>query len=135
MSKETHKSASPAPFCLRLSREERARLEEEAGSLPLGAYIRARLFGSGADKASPPRRKLRRRVEDTAQLSQALSLLGRSRLSESLAELARAAARGFLPVSKETQTQIQEACRDVRRMREALLAALGHQQDTGDKTS
>lgn len=97
MTEDSKKPQGSLPFCLRLSREERARLEEESGSLPLGAYIRARLFGGGADKAAPPRRKLRRRVEDTAQLTQALSLLGRSRLSESLAELARAAARGFPP--------------------------------------
>lgn len=132
MTENSKKPQGSAPFCLRLSREERARLEEESGSLPLGAYIRARLFG-GSAASSPPRRKLRRRVEDTAQLTQALSLLGRSRLIESLAELARAVARGFLPVSKETQTQIQDACRDVRRMREALLAALGHKHDTGDQ--
>lgn len=29
----------PSPFSLRLTFEERARLESEAGTLPLGAYI------------------------------------------------------------------------------------------------
>lgn len=135
MTEDSKKPQGSAPFCLRLTNQERARLEEEAGNLPLGAYIRARLLGGSADKASPPRRKLRRRVEDTAQLTQALSLLGRSHLTENLSELARAVQRGFLPVSKETQTQIQEACRDVRRMREALLAALGHKHNTGDENT
>ncbi len=40
-----------APFSLRLSAQERARLEADAGGLPLGEYIRRRVF---ADGASPP---------------------------------------------------------------------------------
>lgn len=29
----------PSPFCLRLTPEERAQLEQAAGVLPLGAYV------------------------------------------------------------------------------------------------
>ena len=41
-----------APFSLRLSADEKARLKSAAGNLPLGAYIKARLF---ADLPAVPR--------------------------------------------------------------------------------
>ncbi|MET4130209.1 hypothetical protein [Roseovarius sp. MBR-6] len=36
-----------APFSLRLTFEERAKLEDAANGVPLGTYIKAVLFGSG----------------------------------------------------------------------------------------
>ncbi|MEI9849885.1 MAG: hypothetical protein WDN24_02290 [Sphingomonas sp.] len=35
-----------APFCLRLSADERARLERDAGGIPLGTFIKARLLNN-----------------------------------------------------------------------------------------
>lgn len=67
----------PAPFSLRLSDDERARLLEEAKGAPLGAYIKAKVLGS----APPP--NLRRSglsIEDRKAFAQALALLGQSRL-------------------------------------------------------
>lgn len=43
--KRKEKGISP-PFSLRLTFEERAKLEKEAGSKPLGAYIRSKLFNT-----------------------------------------------------------------------------------------
>lgn len=51
----------PTPFSLRLTFEERAALEQEAGDEPLGAYIRKKLLGS---KRSP---------EDGAAVPESLS--------------------------------------------------------------
>ncbi len=48
------KRKTPPPFSLRLSFEERARLERDAGDMPLGAYIRERLFGVGVGVGVPP---------------------------------------------------------------------------------
>ncbi len=42
MPKQTQKQTSP--FCLRLTSEERALLEREAAGLPLGEYVRQRVF-------------------------------------------------------------------------------------------
>lgn len=39
-----------APFSLRLTFEERAKLEDAANGVPLGTYIKAVLFGSGLPK-------------------------------------------------------------------------------------
>ena len=44
------------PFSLRLTVEERSRLEYDAGDQPIGAYIRSKLF----DDAQPRPRRRRR---------------------------------------------------------------------------
>lgn len=46
------KAKKPSPFCLRLTFNERAQLEAEAGDMPLGAYIKFKLF-SGAGSPHP----------------------------------------------------------------------------------
>lgn len=43
---------TPPPFSLRLTFEERQRLEADAGDMPLGAFIRKRLLGDGAAQRS-----------------------------------------------------------------------------------
>ena len=43
-----------APFSLRLSFEERAALETVAGDIPLGAYIKAVLFGQDHPSCTNP---------------------------------------------------------------------------------
>lgn len=44
------KAAKPKPFSLRLTFEERARLNALAGDRPLGSFIRDRLLGDEVDK-------------------------------------------------------------------------------------
>ena len=110
------------PFCLRLTRAERERLEAEAGTMPLGAYIRERLFGEN----SAPRRKRRRPSADQAGLAKVLGMLGASRLAANVNQLAKAAKLGLIVgAAPELIQQIMEACEDIRTMRNALLAALG----------
>jgi len=45
------RKTTPPPFSLRLTFEERAQLEREAGDMPLGAYIRSRLFNTATARA------------------------------------------------------------------------------------
>ena len=78
---------TPAPFSLRLSFEERAKLEHAAGDKALGAYIRERLLG---DDAAPRMKRGRSPVKDHAALGRVLAALGQSRLSSNLNQLARA---------------------------------------------
>ena len=54
-----------------------------------------------------------------------MAALGQSRLSSNLNQLAKSANSGSLPVSPETEQALVQACEDVRRMRHALLTALG----------
>ncbi|HTE14692.1 MAG TPA: plasmid mobilization relaxosome protein MobC [Burkholderiales bacterium] len=115
------KRETPPPFSLRLTFEERAVLEKEAGNMPLGAYIRKRLFGSD----ERPRRTLRKPVKDDQALAKLLGELGTLRLANNLNQLAKAANTGSLPVTNETEQALLTACEDVRQMRASLIAALG----------
>ncbi len=88
---------------------------------PLEPYIRSRLL---ADTESP-RRVRRQPVKDEQALAKLLGELGRAKLANNLNQLAKAVHTGSLPVTSDTEQAIAEACRDVRRMRDALILALG----------
>lgn len=106
------------PFSLRLSFEERARLEALADGEPLGSYIRSRLLDS-----APSRKRMT--VNDKDALVRVLGLLGQSRLSSNINQLAKAVNSGSLPVTPETETELKAAARDVMAMRQILIQALG----------
>jgi hypothetical protein len=112
----------PTPFSLRLSTEEREALDAAAGGMPLGAYIRSRLLG---EDVAPRRTRGRFPVKDHEALGRLLGELGRSRIANNLNQLARAVNSGSLPVSPETEADIQETCAAIREMRRELLTALG----------
>ena len=111
----------PPPFSLRLKFEERVQLEAEAAGMPLGAYVRSRLF----DPNRPPSRRRRRSpVKDQQMLAQVLGKLGQSRLSSNLNQLARLANTGVLDVDPETEAALVRAANEIREMRQILIAAL-----------
>ncbi len=111
------------PFSLRLTFEQRARLEQEAAGSSLSAYIHERLFGAEA----PPARRKRGKapVKDQQAIAELLAKLGQSRLSSNLNQLARLANLGALPVTPDTETAIIEAAGDIAAMRKMLIEALG----------
>lgn len=114
------------PFSLRLSEAERTRLEREAGSLPLGAYLKAKVFGD-----CPPIRSRRTGlpVEDKKALAQALALLGQSRMASNLNQLAKAVNMGALPLSPHAEEELRECCTAIREIRALLMRALGLQTE------
>lgn len=109
------------PFSIRLTQEERERLELEAKGKPLSVYMRERLLGDG----STPRRLRRKPAADQAGLAKVLGMLGQSRLANNLNQIAKAAHIGVLVVSPALIEELENACRDIRIMRDALLTALG----------
>ena len=111
------------PFSLRLTFEQRARLEQDAAGSSLSAYIHERLFGAEA----PPARRKRGKspVRDQQAIAELLAKLGQSRLSSNLNQLARLANLGALPVTPDTETAIIEAAGDIAAMRKLLIEALG----------
>lgn len=115
------RAKTPPPFSLRLTTEEKAELLDRAGSMPLGAYIRSRLL----ENEQSPRRTSKRPVKDEQALGRLLGELGKARLANNLNQLAKAAHTGSLPVTRETEQALEEACRDVRWMRDTLIVALG----------
>ena len=116
------KPAKPKPFSLRLTFEERARLDAMAGDRPLGSFIRNKLLGDEVDKRAV---RSRRPAADKQALARALSLLGQSRLSSNMNQIAKAVHLGTLPVGPDLEAELSAACADIREMRDALIAALG----------
>ncbi len=111
-----------APFSLRLTFEERGKLEEAANNAPLGAYIKAVLFDGDLTKV---RRRNTNPVADHEALERVLASFGGSPLSDNLNQLARAVNTGTLPVHPEIEAELREACADIAAMRGELLRALG----------
>ena len=126
----SQRSKKLPPFSLRLTFEERARLEELAGNEPLGAYIKRKVFnGKGAGSRRARSRK-RRLIKDEKKLAQVLAMLGQSRIANNLNQLAKAANIGTLPMMPDTERDIRRACADVALMRRELMRALGHRTDS-----
>lgn len=120
-----------SPLSLRLSFAEKQQLKEMAGRQSVNAYIKARLF----DPDAPVRQaRALNPVKDQTALAQVLGLLGSSRLSNNLDDLATAVQVGALPLTAETEQSIRRASDDIRIMRRFLLAALGI-RDTSDDAS
>ena len=117
----------PKPFSLRLTFDERAALEKDAGNKPLGVYIRAKLF-DGEEAPRKVRTRTRKPVEDERALGRLLGELGKARLANNLNQLAKAANTGSLPVTLDTEKALRDACAAIQDMRSLLLRALGFQQ-------
>lgn len=123
MTKDRPKYAPP--FSIRLTLEERGKLDADAGPMSIGEYVRNQLFAS----PTPRKKTFRRPVEDEQALSQVLAALGRSRLSSNLNQIAKAVHSGSLVVTPETEQAILKACSSVQLMSAELVKALGLPED------
>jgi hypothetical protein len=112
--------AKTAPVSIRLSPEERTRLQADAGQRSLSDYIRARLF-NGASRS----RNVPTPTTNARQLAHILAALGQSELAPCLKGLLEAARIGALPVTPETEDALQSACRATIQMRADLIKAIG----------
>ena len=112
-------SPRPAPLSIRLTAAERRALETRAGSLPISTYIKCVVFAAAA-----PRRQ--QRVSITQEhAARILGLLGQTRLAPTLAQLAKAADTGVLPLGAATEAALHRACDDIGEIRRLLMQALG----------
>lgn len=111
-----------APFSLRLTFEQRARLEADAAGMSLAAYIHWRLFDPDQP---PPRQRGKAPVKDQEAIARVIGLLGQSRIANNLNQLARQANLGTLPVTPDTEAALAEAAADIAAMRAMLVKALG----------
>ncbi len=119
----------PAPFSIRFTAEERARLDQDAGKRPIAAHIRERLFGDAVSPRKATRKKPRLASADQAALGRILGALGASRLSSNLNQIAKAANMGALPVTPELIAELHNACTDIQLMRRELIAAVGLREE------
>lgn len=106
---------------LRLTFEEKARLQADAAGMSVSEYMRWRLFDPNNP---PPRRRGKNPVKDHKALAQALGLLGQSRLSSNLNQLARSANTGSLPVTPDTEAALLHALNEIHEIRRLLIEAL-----------
>lgn len=120
MTRENHEKA-PFPFSIRLSFDERAQLQQAAGNMALGAYIREKVLADPEER----RKVLKPPVEDRQALAQLLAELGKAHLANNLNQLAKAVHTGSLDVTPDTEKMIREAYTEIMWMRETLVAALG----------
>lgn len=114
------------PFSIRLTKEERQKLDQLAQGTSLAEYIRSRIFDGNAPVH---RTKGRFPVKDEQALSQILGMLGQSRIPNNINQLAKAANTGSLPVTPDTEKQLHEACYSVIWIRRQLIQALGLKAD------
>jgi len=111
-----------APFSLRLTFEERAQLEKDAAGFSLSGYIKWRLFDPDRPR---PKKRGKVPVKDHKMLAALIAKLGQSRLSQNVNQLAKAVHTGSLPVTPETEADLQKASKDIADIRTMLIEALG----------
>lgn len=115
------KSKYPAPFSLRLSKEERKELKRLAQGRPLGEFIKDALFNK---KLRPPKSR-KAPALDQQLLGKILGALGQSRIANNINQLARAANSGSLPVNEDVLKSLFEAVRAIEWMRKRLIEGMG----------
>lgn len=113
---------SARPFSIRLTEDEKRRLLDRAGAVPLSAYVRDLVLD---DTHRAARRRAANPVKDHEALARVLAALGQLRIASNLNQLAKAANIGALLVDPETEQEISGACAAVLAMREDLMRALG----------
>ena len=104
------RSKRAAPFSLRLTDDERAKLEASAGPMQLGAYIKSCLFAGDA-----PRYRKRRALPEADQrlLAEILARLGQSRTANNLNQIAKHLNQGTLIIDEELAEDLRQAIVDV----------------------
>ncbi|MEJ8476706.1 plasmid mobilization protein [Roseibium algae] len=120
--KASKKRTSLSPLTLRLTVEERAKLEELAVGMTLSAYIRACVFN---DEAKRRKRRPTSEIAEKKATAEVLALLGQSRIASNLNQLAYHANCGVLEIGKNERDQIAEANAYLADIRVLLMRALG----------
>jgi mobilization protein NikA len=117
------------PFSFRLTPKERAQLEKDAAGMPLGAYIRSRLFDGKL-----PKRRTRNKapVKDHQLLAKVLAEFQRSHLASNHNQIAKKVNTGSLAVTPDTEKAIQNGCADISKIRLYLMKALGFIEEKED---
>lgn len=109
-----------------LSPEQMADLAWRAGRTPLSAFARAKLFSDNDNLTSTCfRARGTAPVRNEAALAEVLAKLGNTDMGVTFREMAQLSRYGALPLTPETETYIQQACRDIADIKTLLMNALG----------
>lgn len=107
---------------LRLSAKEHQRLCDAIGNITLSDYIRATLFNQPLKTV---RTRGARPVQDHKILSELIGMFGQSRIPQNLNQIAKAVNTGLVLMPDDTTQALNEACADLRDMRQMMTQALG----------
>lgn len=118
---------STLPISLRVTAQEKARLEQMAGPMSVAAYIRGRLFGDEAAAARPARHREKQRqpIPSHVEVARLLGMFGNSELATAMLALSLAAQAGELEASPEVEGRITRACEEIHDIRLLLIRMLG----------
>jgi len=111
-----------APFSLRLTDEERTKIEEASGGMPVASYIKSVVL---ADDAPTYRKRKAMPEDDKRLLAEILARLGASRSANNLNQIAKHLNLGKLVVDDQLAEDLNMAIIDVAWIRTTLMEALG----------
>ena len=110
------------PFSIRLNWQQREELEKLTKGGSWGTYIKEAIF---SDMKKPPANSRVIKEMDHKILGKLLGALGKSRISNNINQLARAANSGSLQVNEETVKALHDACRAIQWMKITLIEGMG----------
>lgn len=125
-----HKPAKPkrmAPLSVRLSKEQRERLERDAMGMALNAYVLSKLF---EDEGKPNRRRKKPTKRDKA-IARALRRLGGCGIVTYLVSQILAVEEGRLILSDDEEKDLREAHAEFYALRRDLVEAMGLEIEYG----
>ena len=127
------KPAYPSPASVRCTAEEleQIRAIADAQGITVSALFRQAVLGEKQARRKH-KRKARRPVKDKKELAKLFALLGKSRISSNINQLARAANSGSLILTPDTERSLKQACADIAYIRITLMKALGRYEDEDD---
>lgn len=107
-----------------MTESERVLLEDisNKAGLSVSAYIKWRVFNSDNPK---PKSRGKTSVKDHAILGSILGEFGQSQIALNLSELAKAVKTGSLHLTPEIESKLTKAFKDISRIRNMLIQALG----------
>lgn len=111
-----------AVFSIRFTKEERARLDAAAGDMPIGTYIRSRLFDTPSPRPHP--RKHRPDI-DRAALNKLLRELGRQHIASNLNRIMKAIEEGDLEIDDKLELELRGFRADLRVLMRGIKKAMG----------
>lgn len=117
------KEGSPV-FSIRFTKEERARLDAAAGDMPIGTYIRSRLFDTPTPRRHP--RKYRPDI-DRAALNKLLRELGRQHIASNLNRIMKAIEEGDVEIDDKLELELRGFRADLRVLMRGIKKAMGRE--------
>ncbi len=120
--KQKSNKKRPAPLSIRLTDDERERLEEMAAGQALSSYIKTVLFNGETVQRG---KRGAQTIKDYQKLAFALGLLGKLGTFATLNNLLDASQEQRVDMDSEMRDEVLKACQNIRVIRCNLIAALG----------